>query len=234
MNPNKNMIRVCVVLAVVLTAFCVVAFTLPLERNGVFWFALVMGVIAVAVQVYATYTASARGEKAKSKFYGWPITQVGTMYMRAQLTLSIVFMLMARAMPLWVAVAICAVLLGIALAGLVTTDAPRDEIERQDEEPKEDESAMRDIQSRARAMAGRMDGEAGKALEELSDKLLFSDPVSSDALAEIEAELAACMDTLQQAVADGDRDAVLTLCRKAGLTLDERNRLCRLNKENGQ
>ena len=204
MKPNKNTTRVCIVLAVVLAVFCVVAFALPFVKNGVFWVSLIMGVVAIAAQLYVMKTAFAKGESARSKFYGWPIARVGVLYLAAQL--------------------------GVAAIGFIATDATRDEIERQDVKLKKDVTAMRDLQSKARAMVGQLDGDAGKALEELSDKLRYSDPVSSDAVREIEEELAKCLDTLQQAVVDGDRDAVLTLCRKASLTLAERNRVCKLNK----
>ena len=51
-----------------------------------------------------------------------------------------------------------------------------------------------------------------------------------DIIAEAEAELFACVDTLQQAVVDGDEAAIIELARKASLTLAERNRLCKLSK----
>ena len=230
MKPNKNTTRVCIVLAVVLAVFCVVAFALPFVKNGVFWVSLIMGVVAIAAQLYVMKTAFAKGESARSKFYGWPIARVGVLYLAAQLVLSLLFMGLAKWVPLWVVIVVCAVLLGAAVIGFIATDATRDEIERQDVKLKKDVTAMRDLQSKARAMVGQLDGDAGKALEELSDKLRFSDPVSGSPLWEIEAELTETLDTLQQAVVDGDRDAVLTLCRKASLTLAERNRVCKLNK----
>ena len=230
MKPNKNTARIYIALAVVLAVFCVVAFALPFVKNGVFWVSLIMGVVAIAAQLYVMKTAFAKGESARSKFYGWPIARVGVIYLAAQLVLSLLFMGLAKWMPLWVVIVVCAVLLGAAAIGFIATDATRDEIERQDVKLKKDVTAMRDLQSKARAMVGQLDGDAGKALEELSDKLRYSDPVSSDAVREIEEELAKCLDTLQQAVVDGDGDAVLTLCRKTSLTLAERNRVCKLNK----
>lgn len=230
MKPNKNMTRVCVVLAVLLAVFCVVAFALPFVRNGVFWVSFIMAVAAIAAQLYVMKTAFAKGEGARSKFYGWPVARVGVIYLAAQLVLSLLFMCLAKWVPLWLVIVACALLLGVAAIGFISTDATRDEIERQDEKLKKDVTAMRALRSKAQAMVGQLDGEEGKAIEKLSEELRYSDPVSSDAVCEIEEELAKCLDTLQQAVVDGDRDAVATLCRKASLTLAERNRLCKLNK----
>ena len=63
-----------------------------------------------------------------------------------------------------------------------------------------------------------------------ADDLRISDPVSSDALSDIEADLTAYVDELQNAVTDGDCTAVHTLLDKAEAALAERNRLCKLNK----
>ena len=68
------------------------------------------------------------------------------------------------------------------------------------------------------------------ALQKLAEDFRFSDPVSSDALADVEASLSACLDELQRSLTDGDLDSAAVLCRRAAATLTERNRLCKLNK----
>lgn len=90
---------------------------------------------------------------------------------------------------------------------------------------------MRSLQGAVSALFGYCDHpEAGKALEKLSEDLKYSDPVSSPALADAEQNLLACIQELEQAAADGETEAVLSLCRQAQALLQERNRLCRLYK----
>ena len=106
-----------------------------------------------------------------------------------------------------------------------------EEIRTQDTKLKKDVSAMRALQSRVNQLVGMSgDGEAGRLVKTFAEELRYSDPVSSEALADIETELTALTDALQQAVVDGDEAAAITLCRKASVTLAERNRLCKLNK----
>ena len=96
----------------------------------------------------------------------------------------------------------------------------------------EDVSVMRTLQSKVNALVGQCSTPAGQqAVKKLSEELQYSDPVSSNAVAEAESELSACVDTLQQAVVDGDETAILELARKASLALAERNRMCKLNKQ---
>ena len=87
---------------------------------------------------------------------------------------------------------------------------------------------MRNLQSKVCQMATQCDA---PELKKFAEDIRYSDPVSSDALGDIEQELAAAVEELQAAVVDGDSESVAQLCRKASATLAERNRLCKLNKQ---
>lgn len=226
----KNKTRFFIVLAILFAVFTVIAIALPLAKTATFWLSYIFAVIALAVQIYA-YPKAFAGESVKSKFYGFPIARITTVYLIAQLALSLIFMLAAKWVPAWIPVILFAVLLGAAAIGFITAEGMRDEVERQDVVHKADVGTMRALQSKARAIAAQCEGdEARKALARLSDDLSYSDPVSSPAIADAETELAACIDNLQQAVVDGSEEEILTLCRKAAAALAERNRLCKLNK----
>lgn len=226
---SKNKLRFYVVIAAIFVALTVIAFAVPFAKTGSFWVAYVFAVLALAAQIYA-YPKAFAGESAKSKFYGFPIAKLTTVYLAAQLVVSIISMAAAALVPVWIPAVISIVILCAAIVGFISADAMRDEVERQDVKIKKDVSAMRALQSKVNALPGQCSGESAKALEKLAEDLRYSDPVSSDATAEIEAELKALLDEIQTAVVDGDNNAITTLCRKAGITLTERNRLCKLNK----
>ena len=79
---------------------------------------------------------------------------------------------------------------------------------------------MRELRSRAGALAGQAQGEAvQEQLRKLADDFRFSDPVSSEATFPLESELRACMDNLEHALTDGDMDGVAKLCPKAAALL---------------
>ena len=91
---------------------------------------------------------------------------------------------------------------------------------------------MRELRSRAGALAGQAQGEAvQEQLRKLADDFRFSDPVSSEATFPLEGELRACMDNLERALTDGDGESALELSRRTAALLAERNRLCKLNKQ---
>lgn len=85
--------------------------------------------------------------------------------------------------------------------GFVAADAARDEVVRQEVRLEKNVSRMRALQAKARALvSANQVPAAAHALEQLAEDLRFSDPVSSESLAEIEGRLADCLDRLQEAV----------------------------------
>ena len=226
----KNRARSWVALGVILVVYSVVAFAPPFVKNGVFWLSYVFGVVAIAVQLYVMHTAFAKGKSVKSKFYGFPVANVGIIYMLVQLAFGILMMIFAAKLPLWIPLIVDVVMLGAAAVGFIAADAMRDEVERQDVKLKKDVSAMRALQSRAAALVNQCSStDVTAAVRSLAEDLRYSDPISSAAIAENERQLASLMDELEQAVTDGDSAAALALCTRTSAALVERNRLCKLN-----
>lgn len=227
----KNKIRSWIVLGVIFAVYTVLALALPFEKNAVLWLSYIFGVIAIAAQLYVLQVAFYKETTVKSKFYGFPVANVGVIYLLAQLGLGLVFMVLAKFVPLWLPLVVYVVLLGAAAVGFIAADAMRDEVERQDTKLKWDVSAMRALQSRANALIGQCEQEVLTAtVRKLADDLRYSDPISGNAISEQEKQLAALMDELERAVTDGETDAAQTLCKRMTAVLIERNRLCKLNK----
>ena len=229
-NKQKIKTQSYLILAIVFVAYSAVAFVLPLPKNGVFWIAYVFAVIALGLQIPAFKISFTKGKTAKSKFYGFPIARIAFVYAAAQLILSLVAILCASFAPAWVVVIVFTLMLAAASIGFIAADAMRNEVERQDTALKKDVTVMRSLQSKLRMMESNCEGEAKKAVSELSELARYSDPVSHEATAAIEAELMTNVDELQAALVDGENEAALDLCKKCTALLNERDSLCKLNK----
>lgn len=228
---KKNAIRWWVVLGVVLVVYNVLAFALPFPKTAVFAVSYLFTMIAILAQIYVIRTAFYRGEGVKSKFYGFPIAKLGVIYLAVQLIAGLVFMALGLIVPVWLPLALYVVLLGIAAAGFVAADAVRDEVVRQEVKLEKDVSRMREFQAKGRALVTlNKVPEAARPLEKLAENLRFSDPVSSEALTEIEDQLAECLAQLQEAVSAQKTEQILSVCQEAERILAERNQLCKLSK----
>lgn len=228
---KKNALRLGISLAVVLVIFSVVAFAVPFAKSVVFWVSYYFGVIAVVAQSYTLYQTFFREQQAKSRFYGFPILRIGLIYMVLQLIASLIFMALASIAPLWLPIVVDIVLLGVAVIGLIAADVTKDEIQRREQTVKKDTSTMRELQSKVRMLVSQCEEPQLKAdVSRLSEALQYSDPVSSEALGEIEQELREYVGELQKAVSEQQVPAARTLCQRTMDVLAERNRLCKLNK----
>ena len=225
---KKDTLRAVVVAVVLLALFNLVAFLIPFVHTDTFWISYGFTMAAFVVVAASIYIAFIRNPDARSRFYGFPVARIGVIYGAFQLAVGLLFMALADFLPGWVAVLVCAIGLGAAVVGLVSAEVVVDEIKNQDEKLKKNVALLRALQSKVSQMAAQSEDAALKALAE---EFRYSDPVSSEAIADAEADLAAAVDQLQAAYIDGDREAMVQLCRKASVLLAERNRLCKLNKQ---
>lgn len=220
-------------MAIVFVVYNVIVFAVPFPKTPVFFLSWGFTMVSICAQIYVINVAFYQGEGVKSKFYGWPIARIGACYLASQLTLGLVFMAVGIAVivPLWLPLVLYVVLLGAAAVGMVSADAMRDEIARQDSKLKKDVSCMRALQSKAASMLQiTQSDQLRKELETFAEALRFSDPVSGEALHDVETDLIACVDEIQQAMSEGDQENSLALVKKASVILTERNRLCKLHK----
>ena len=224
---KKDTVRWIIGLAVLLVLYILVAFLIPFVHTATFWVSFVFTLIAFGVVAASIYIAFVKNPDAKSRFYGFPIAKIGALYGVVQLAAGLIFMALAAYVPAWIAVLVYAVALGAAVIGLVSADAVVEEIHKQDHTLKKETTMMRTLQSKVNQMAAQS---ADAGIKALAEELRYSDPVSNDAIAEAEADLAAVVDELQAAYVEDDSEAVAKLCCKASALLAERNRLCKLNK----
>lgn len=228
---TKNANRGLIVLAIVLAVFSLIAFAVPFAHTAVFWIAYGFGVFAILFQLYIFKTTFAGNCDAKSRFYGFPIARLGIYYLVAQLILSVIEMALAGLIPAWPVIIVNVLALAFALIGCITAETMRDEIVQQDHKLKKNVLTMRELQSLAASMMGQCsDEEMKNAVKKIADELRFSDPVSSDATAELEAEMRSQLADIQQAVVEGDAEGAKVLCRKMMGNLAERNRVSSINK----
>ena len=233
MKLTNNTKKGAVGLAIVLVIFCVIAFAVPFTKNGVFWTGFIFGLIAILAQIPIWMIAFKGAESARSKFYGIPIARIGTVYLIVQLILSLIAMFLSwvPVIPAWPFILLFLIIIGVVALGTIAADVTREEIERQDVQIKRDVSNMRELQSLGRSLVSSCEDKSLlPQVQKLSDDLRYSDPVSSEATAESEAELKRLLTELQTALFDGDTSGAAGLCKQAQTVLAERNRICKLNK----
>lgn len=230
---KKTEIKIITFALIIFVAYSVVAFALPFTMNGIFWLSYIFSLLAIAVQFPVMKMAFKNGSSVRSKFYGFPIARIGVVYGIVQLISSLLFMLLASILPLWLPLVVYVLLLCISSAGFIAADTMRDEVEHLDRKLEANVKFIRDLQAKANIIASQCnDSDVKKTVANYTEKLRYSDPVSSPELAEVEKELAIYTAELEKAVIDNDKNSALSLCTKLEALLAERNHLCKANKHN--
>ena len=228
---RKNSVQAGIAAIVVLIVYHLIAFLVPFQKTEVFWISYVFSLIAFVVVGISVYIAFVKNSSAKSRFYGFPIARIGLYYGFFQMLVGFVFMAWGPIIPWWVAVLAFGIAMGLAILGLVGAGVVRDEIDEQDEKLQQKVSLMRSLQSKVNQMVSQCkEYAAAGAVRALADEIRYSDPVSNTALDEIEAQLVLVISELQDAIASEESSKIMWCCEKAKNVLNERNRLCKLNK----
>lgn len=221
---KKNNGMAYAVLAIAFVLFNVIAFAIPTAKTATFWIAYVFTAVAFASQIAIWKFAFKGADTLKSKFLGIPLISVGITYLIIQIIAFAVFM----ALPLtasWIAIVVCALILVISAICLIGTETGREEINRVEENVEKKVFYIKSLQVDIEMLASaERDADTKAALTKLAEKIRFSDPMSNDALADLEAEITAKVKELKNAE---NKAEIITVLDSLLL---ERNRKCRMLK----
>lgn len=228
-DNRKKAIMALMILAVMYT---VVVFALPLVKNSVFVISYLFALLAVVGQTAVWHFGWHGKESIQSKFYGYPVIAIGMVYMLVQLGGSLLFMLLARWVPLWIPSVLYVLLLGVMLIGCIAADIARTEIERVEKEQTRDTQCMRKLRAMCTALyQNSMGSETEGVLDGLCWALQYSDPVSTEELKPEEEEMLLLMNQMAEKQEQGQYGQVLVLADRMKKKLQYRNQMCRAGKE---
>ena len=176
------------ILAIILVVFAVVAFVAPFEKTPVFWVSFVFGLLAICFQI-PLWNKALSGETLKSKFLGFPVLHIGIAYMIIQLIVSII-MMAVPGIPLWIAIIVDVAILAISCALVTSGGVARTAIEETEGKIQAKTSFIKSLKADVDILLSKeTDSEVRDELRKLSDEIRFSDPMSNNALDNIEAEI---------------------------------------------
>ena len=222
MKKNKGMAYA--VLAIAFVLFNVISFAIPTAKTATFWTAYAFTTIAFASQIIIWKFAFKGADTLKSKFLGIPLISVGITYLIVQIIAFVVFMAFPIA-PTWIAIVVCALILGFSAICLIGTETCRKEINRVEETVEKKVFYIKSLQVDVEMLASaERDTDTKAALAKLADKIRFSDPMSNEALADLEAEITAKVKELKT----GENKAEIITVLDSLIT--ERNKKAKLLK----
>lgn len=221
---KKNSTKGYVILGILFALVSIIAFAVPTAKTATFWIAYVFTAAAFAAQIGIWKTALGKAETLKSKFLGFPVVHIGIVYAVIQVIAFAVFMFVPT-LPAWSAVVVCSVIAGISAVCMISADAGRDEIERVEAKVQKKVFYIRELQVDIELLADNESDAAVKtALAQLAERIRYSDPMSSEQLADLENKISSKVAELK---ATSNKLEIIT---ELNSLFDERNKKCKILK----
>lgn len=222
MSKNKGMAYA--VLGIFFVIFNVIAFAIPTAKTATFWVAYIFTLIAFVMQPFIWKFAFKDTDTLKSKFLGIPLISVGVIYLLVQIVAVAVFMALSF-VPSWIAIVVCILILGLSAVCLIGTETGREEINRIEHKVSKKVFYIKSLQIDVEMLAkAEVDADTKIALTNLAEKIRFSDPMSDELLAELEAKIRNKFEELKLA------EQKATIINELTLLIEERNKKCKLLK----
>ena len=189
----------------------------------VFITAMFFGQLICSIMSFKAYSA-------KKMFYR--ISLIRTSY--AGLICSFVFgglCMLISPLPYWVGVILCAIVLVANVLSVIKATAAIEEVEHVDEKVKEQTFFIKSLTVDADTLTASAKTEAIKAeCQKVYEAICYSDPMSGDALASVEAQITIQFHALSEAVEGDDVDLVVAIAKNLTVLIEDRNKKCKLLK----
>ena len=219
--------------AILLALFNVICFVTPTEIagmtkfGGAFWAGYVFITVAFIGQLVCAYFAL-KSENLKKLFYKLPLITVSY----TGLILTVIFGAICMAipgLPNWVGIIVCLLILAFTAIAIIKAKAAGDIVVATDEKVKMQTSFIRSLTADAEGFMSRAQTDEAKAMcKKVYEALRYSDPMSSNALADIEAEISKSFEAFSVKIKAGE--ACSNLAEELVNLIGDRNRKCKVMK----
>ena len=220
--------------AVLFALFNVIAFVTPaLPGETKYTASFCIGYVLIDVmflgQLICAFFAF-QETNAKKFFYRVPLLTISY----SGLVVSFVFgglCMLISALPYWVSVIVCAIVLACNVIAIIKAVAVADEVERIDSEVKRQTFFIKMLTVEAETLLAKAtDDESKAACKNVYKAVRYSDPMSNDRLAEIENRIREKFAAFYAAVIAKDAQAVVSKEKEILMLIAERNSKCKLLK----
>jgi len=219
------------IIAIGFAVYNLLVFAIPFQRDAVFWIAYTFAALTILAQAAMDWLAFRNADTLKRMFLGIPIVKISFRCLCAQLFVCAVLMIVATfvSFSAWIAIVPCALIFAIAAVAIIKADWSREIIEKIDTKHLANTKFMHEFRTDLLSLLPHVSNGALKAkLEKLTEAMRYSDPVSIDGIAELEAEMSRQLTLLKQAIL-GDR-AGDSIVEELLLMCNERNQKSRAMK----
>lgn len=233
MKINKNMKSAAIMLAVAFVVYNVILFVAAgfVDHTAVFWLSWVFVLLGFVTMAIVGVFLGEEGLHMRDWIFGYPMLRYTYIYTIGELAFSVVFMLCEHSASWKLAFVLQFILLCIYLVFVVGCFFAKRTIHEVKTNTKDKTTFIRMLRVDAEILVEKCtDTELKVLCQRLAEDIRYSDPMSNDALSELEKEIALAVSSCKDAIAVGNLETAKELCGKASVLLVERNKKCKVLK----
>lgn len=228
---NRRMLQYGAVWLIALITFQVLVFVIPgpAKFSGSFWIGYLAITATFLLQLICTLSVL-REENNEKLFYKLPIISVsytGLLIMLAAGTLCMTI----PALPNWIGIVVCVLVLAATGISIIAAHAVGAGVNRVAANVKQQTFLIKSLAADAESLMSKTDNsDIRTACKKVYEALRYSDPVSNDALAEIESLINGTYSKFKGAVLTKDLEAAVAIVPVLESLISEREAKCKLAK----
>lgn len=224
----------CVIWAVLLALFNVIAFVAPAwqgeeKYTAAFWTGYALITVMLIGQLICAWFAL-KEENSQKLFYKLPLLRVSYAGLIVSFVVGGLVMLISP-LPYWVGIIVCAIVLAVTVIAVAKAAIAADEVEKTDEKIKAQTFFIKSLTVDADSLMARAQSEEAKAAcKKVYEAIRYSDPMSHEALSSAESAITVAFARLTAAVGTGDGEQINATAEEVIILVGDRNKKCKLLK----
>ena len=198
--------------------------------GGAFWIGYIGITIAFIGNLAVSMLFFSRSENAAKAFLNFPLLNISWGALITTFIAGTIIMAM-QAIPIWVGTMSCILILFFYAIAVITATSAADAVEAVEEKVKTRTSTMKKLTADAEALIAQAPNDEMRAeCKKVFEALRYSDPMSSDELADIETRISAKLLDFSDAVRDGKTEEVKAISKALQQLIQNRAVKCRALK----
>lgn len=229
---TKSTIGIALIYVILYGVFNLLTFVVskPEGRTNVFWLSYCFMTLAFIVQI-VSMLLSFKTADVETAFFGIPLASFSIFYLVAEIVIGALFMIFSRQAGFTLAIVIQLLLLAVFLVIAIISLLARDTVQEISGNIKEKVADLRSVLIDVEMMRdGCDDPELKEKLRKLSETVKYSDPMSNEAVEEVEARIHRKISELRLCLDDHKKEEAFQAIKDLEMLYVERNKRLAMSK----
>ncbi len=229
-GKTRNTVGIGLIYLILFAVFNMLVFLIFKERNNVFWLSYAFMALAFVVQIVSMFL-SFKSADVETAFFGIPLASFSVYYLIASLVIGALFMIFQAHVNFTLALVIQVLVLAAFLIIAIISLLSRDTVQEISDNIKVNAANLKSVLVDVEMMRDECtDPELKASLRRLAETVKYSDPMTNDAVADVEQRIMRTISEMRISIDDGQIADAKQACSQLERLFVERNKKLAISK----